>query len=121
MRVLIYSLEGDSSGIAWQMHQEGAQVWLYIKERWARRTMDGLIPHVQTLEEGLSKNPDYILFDLNGEGSFADHLRAKGWKVINGSRLADRLEFDRAYGVKLCQQYGIKTPKTVSFNNVDEA
>jgi phosphoribosylamine--glycine ligase len=121
MRILIYSLEGDSSGLAYQMHQEGAQVWLFIKERSMRRTMEGIVPHVQTLEEGLSKKPDYILFDLNKDGKVADKLRADGWKVINGSALADKMEFDRAYGVKLCEQYGIKTPKTTEFNSVDDA
>lgn len=121
MRVLIYSLEGDSSGIAYQMHREGASVDLFVKEKWARRTMEGIVPHVETLEEGLKNKPDYILFDLNGEGETADKLRADGWKVINGSKLADKLEFDRAYGVKVCKQYGINTPKTVEFSNVDEA
>lgn len=121
MRILIHSKEGDSGGIAYQMQKEGAQVDLFIKEKWARRQMEGVVPHVETIEEGLKNKPDLILFDLNGEGNDADRLRADGWKVVCGSKMADKMEFDRAYGVKLCQQYGIKTPKTTEFKNVDEA
>lgn len=121
MKVLIYSLEGDSAGLAYQMHREGASVDLFIKNKWARRSMEGIVPHVETLEEGLKNKPDYILFDLNGDGAVADKLRSDGWKVINGSKMADRLEFDRSYGVKICQQNGIRVPKTVEFSNVDEA
>lgn len=121
MRVLLHSKEGDSSGLAWQMQKEGATVDLFIKEKWARSHMEGIVPHVETLEEGLKNKPDYILFDLNGDGQTADKLRADGWKVINGSVLADKMEFDRGYGVKLCDQYGIKTPKTTPFSSVDDA
>ncbi len=121
MRVLIHSKEGDSSGLAWQMQKEGAQVDLFIKEKWARRQMEGIVPHVETLEEGLRNKPDFILFDSNGDGETADKLRADGWRVVCGSRLSDKLEFDRAYGVKVCKQYGIKTPVTTEFKNVDAA
>jgi phosphoribosylamine-glycine ligase len=121
MRVLIHSREGDSSGLAWQMQKEGASVDLFVKDKSMRRTMEGIIPHVETLEEGLKNKPDFIIFDLNGDGKTADDLRKDGWKVINGSALADRMEFDRAWGVKLCQQVGIKTPKTTEFDNVDAA
>lgn len=121
MKILIYSLEGDSSGLAYSMQKEGAKVDLFVKKKWARPTMEGLVPKVETLEEGLVNKPDFILFDLNGDGPIADSLRKEGWKVVNGSALADRMEFDRAWGVKLCEQYGIRTPKTMEFKNVDEA
>jgi phosphoribosylamine--glycine ligase len=121
MRILIYSIEGDSAGLAWQMQREKADVTLFIKNSWARRQMDGLVKKVQTLEQGLETKPDFILFDLNGDGAVADKLRADGWKVVNGSKLADRLEFDRAWGVKICEQYGIRTPRTTPFETVEEA
>lgn len=103
------------------MQKEGATVDFFVKEKWARRQMEGIVPKVETLEEGLRNKPDVILFDLNGDGETADKLRSDGWKVVNGSKFADKLEFDRAYGVKVCQQYGIKTPKTTEFKAVDEA
>lgn len=121
MRILLHSAEGDSAGLAWQMQNEGAKIDLFIKEKSCRRQMEGIVPHVETLEEGLKNNPDVILFDLNGDGETGDKLRKDGHKVINGSKLADRLEFDRAWGVKICEQYGIKVPKTTKFENVAEA
>lgn len=121
MRVLIHSAEGDSAGLAWQMQKEGATVDFFVKAKWARRQMEGIVPHVETLEEGLKNKPDFVLFDLNGDGETADSLRKDGWKVIGGSKMCDRMEFDRAWGVKLCEQYGIKTPKTTQFENVESA
>jgi phosphoribosylamine-glycine ligase len=121
MKILLHSKEGDSAGLAWQFQKEGASVDFFIKEKWARRQMEGIVPHVETLEEGLKNNPDFILFDLNGDGESGDKLRKDGWKVINGSKMADKMEFDRAWGVKLCEQYGIKTPKTTQFKAVEEA
>lgn len=121
MRILFISKEGDSSGIWMQCQKEGAKVSAYIDEKWARRIMDGIVPKCESVEEGLKENPDVIVVDLNGLGKLADKLRKDGWRVVGGSELADRLEFDRSYGVKVAQQYGIKVPKTTEFNNVDEA
>lgn len=121
MKILFVSKEGDSAGLWWTCKEQGATVSAFIKEKWARRIMDGIIPKVETLEEGLSAKPDVIVFDLNGMGKEADKLRKVGHKVVCGSELADKLEFDRAWGVKICQQYGVKTPKTTEFSNYDEA
>ena len=121
MRILLHSKEADSAGLAWIFKKEGATVDFFVKEKWARRQMEGIIPHVETLEEGLANKPDFVLFDLNGDGKEADRLRAGGWRVVGGSALVDKMEFDRAWGVKLCKQYGIKTPDTTEFKNVDEA
>lgn len=121
MKILIHSSSGDSGGLAYMMKKEGADVWLYIKDPFSKRVMDGLIPQVDTLEAGLKQKPDFILFDLNGSGEKADQLRKDGWKVVGGSSLADKLEMDRAYGVSLAKQNGIKTPKTVEFKKIDEA
>lgn len=103
------------------MQREGAQVTLYIKEPNSRRVMDGIVPHVNTIEDGLSKKPDVVLFDLNGDGDLADKIRSDGYKVICGSKMMDKLELDRSYGVKVAKQYGIKVPTTTEFKNVDEA
>src|SRR5258708_1670201 len=121
MKILIHSASGDSGGLAFIMHREGASVDLYIKDAFSRKVLDGIVPHVESLEEGLKKKPDLIIFDLNGDGEKADKLRKDGWKVIGGSKLCDRLEMDRSWGVQVAKQYGIKVPKTVEFKNIDEA
>lgn len=121
MKVLIYSLYGDGGGLAYQMKQEGAQVDLYIDEPFFRKQMVGLVPHVESLEEGLKNKPDFIIFDLNGEGAIADKLRKDGWKVVGGSALADKLENDRSYGAKVAKQYGIPTPEQTEFKDIGAA
>jgi hypothetical protein len=76
MKILIHSKEGDSAGLAWQFQKDGADVSFFIKEKWARRQMDGIVPKVETLEEGLKTKPDFILFDLNGDGETADKVKS---------------------------------------------
>lgn len=121
MRILLHSAYGDAGGLAWMMQREGAKVDLYIKDSFSRRVMDGLVPHVDSIEEGLKNRPDVILFDLNGDGATGDKLRKDGWNVIGGSSFADRLEMDRSYGAKVAKQYGIKCPQTTEFTSIDEA
>lgn len=103
------------------MKEEGADVKVFIKDSFSRKIGDGLFDHVDSIEEGLKTKPDFILFDLNGNGGVGEKLRKDGWKVIGGSPFADKLEMDRAYGVKVAKQFGIKTPKTVEFKKIDEA
>src|SRR5258708_12094223 len=103
------------------MHREGASVELYIKDAFSRKVLDGIVRNGGSLEEGLKKKADLMNFELNGEGEKADKLRKDGWKVIGGSKLCDRLEMDRSWGVQVAKQYGIKVPKTVEFKNIDEA
>lgn len=121
MKILWYSLWGDGGGIAYQMVREGAQVDLFIKNPFFRKQMSGLVPHVESLEEGLKNKPDLIVFDLNGEGELADKLRKDGWKVVGGGVLADRLENDRAWAGKVAKQYGISTPESSEFKDVESA
>ena len=118
MRVLIHSQAGDIGGVALQMVKEGATVDLFIKEKSYRRSMEGLVPHVDSIEEGLRNKPDLVLFDLNGDGELADKIRKDGYKVIGSSVMADRLEMDRSYGVKVAKQYGIHVPKTTEFKDI---
>src|ERR1700684_4321983 len=105
MRILIHSQAGDIGGIAYQMGKEGAKVDLFIKEKAYRQAMDGLVTKVETIEEGLKNSPDFVIFDLNGDGDLADKIRKDGYKVIGASALADRLEMDRSYGGKVAKQY----------------
>lgn len=121
MKTLFISKEGDSSALWWKMQNEGSQVWAWIKEPWARRVMQGIVPTVSTLEEGLSKRPDTIVFDGNGMGEIAEKLRKDGFKVFGGSKLADKLEYDRSYGGKVAQQYGILVPRTQRFEDIKSA
>lgn len=121
MRILLHSGFGDSAGLAYQMQSEGAKVDFFIKERSNRDVMAGVVPQVETLEEGLKNKPDFVLMDLNGDGKTADKMRKDGFSVVAGSEWADKLEMDRSYGVNVAKQYGLKVPKTTEFTNLNEA
>jgi phosphoribosylamine---glycine ligase len=121
MRILVHDTTADFVGIAYQMQKEGATVDLFIKDKAYRRAMDGIVPKVESMEEGLRNKPDLVIFSLNGEGALADKIRKDGFKVIGGSELADRMEMDRAWGGKLAKQYGLRVPNTTEFKDVGSA
>lgn len=121
MRFLIHDQTADFAGIAYQMVREGAEVDLFIEDKFYRQAMDGLVPKVESVREGLSKKPDAVIFSLNGNGDLADKIRKDGYKVIGASALADRLEMDRSYGGKVAKQYGLHVPRTTEFKDVESA
>lgn len=121
MRILIHSSSADSGGLAYLMQKEGAQVDFYVKDPSYRRGMEGIVPHVETMDEGLRNKPDVVLFDLNGDGDEAERIRRMGFKVVGGSQIADRLEMDRNYGTSVAKQYGLKVPKTTEFKDLSQA
>jgi phosphoribosylamine---glycine ligase len=118
MRVLIHDASADFAGIAYQMQKEGTKVDLFVKDPFYRNAMEGLVNKVDTMEEGLRHSPDLVIFSLNGDGDLADKIRKDGYKVIGSSVMADRLEMDRSYGVKVAKQYGIHVPKTTEFKDI---
>lgn len=121
MRVLIHDATADFVGIAYQMVKEGAQVDLFIKDKFYRQAMDGIVPKVESMEEGLKNKPDFVIFSLNGDGELADKIRKDGYRVIGASAMADKLEMDRSYGVKVAKQYGFHVPKTTEFKDIGAA
>jgi phosphoribosylamine--glycine ligase len=121
MRILIHDPSADFAGIAYQMVKEGATVDLFIKDKFYRQAMAGLVPTVETMEEGLAHKPDVVIFSLNGNGDLADKIRKDGYKVIGSSALADKLEMDRSYGVKVAKQYGLSVPRTTEFKDIGAA
>lgn len=121
MRILIHDASADLAGVAYRMVKEGAKVDLFIEDKFYRQAMEDIVPKVNSMDEGLSKNPDFVIFSLNGKGKEADAIRKRGFKVIGASEFADRLEMDRAYGVNVAKQYGIKVPKTTEFKDLSQA
>ena len=121
MRILAHDASADFAGIAYQMQKEGTKIDLFIADKSYRQAMDGLLPKVESLEEGLKNKPDLVIFSLNDDGEEADKVRKQGFKVMGSSAFAKKLEMDRAYGVKVAQQFGLKVPKTTEFSSVEEA
>jgi phosphoribosylamine---glycine ligase len=122
-KFLFISHGGDADGLCLRIQAEGHQVLLYHVKPFARQTnlYDGLVPQPNTLQAALRWNPDVVIFDQVGEGRLADRLRAQGLKVWGGSALMDKMENNRAYGLKLMTQAGIKIPETHAFHDATEA
>jgi phosphoribosylamine--glycine ligase len=121
MKILVISKGADSAGLWHTLKSEGHDIFVFIKESWARDVAQNMIDHVSSVEEGVSRKPDFIVFDMSGMGGQADELRKRGFKVIGASALADKLEHDRSYGVSVAKQFGVEVPATVEFKTVDEA
>lgn len=121
MNIFVVSKSGDSAALWHRMKSEGHNVFVYIKEPDMRDVAEGMIEKVSSIEEGMKKNPLYVLFDMSGMGKEADEIRKQGKKVIGASEFADKLEMDRSYGVSVAKQYGLSVPETTEFKTVEEA
>ena len=120
MKILIVSVHGDGVMMAQQMALEGHQVMLHMMDKDVNRSFEGIVWKTDDWEKAASES-DFTIFDANEHGDKAEMLRAKGLKVWGGSRLADKLENDRAFGNEVMERAGIPIPETKHFKNAAEA
>lgn len=125
----------DSSGLGWtkKLLEEGEQVILLkgplqepvkpIEQEQYDRIGRGLVEVGYTDPETIAslRGPaTYWLFDRNVFPELADQLRADGQKVFGTSSLCERMENDRAYACGIANQYGLPSPPTYDFSNIDD-
>lgn len=120
MKFRLVSKNGDALGIAFRLAAEGYDVDFCIKEPKARPSYEGLLPQVESPAYKLTKDT-ILLFDMAGMGRLANQLRNEGYKVYGGSTIADKLELDREWAIKLAKLAGIKVPKYESFDSFNKA
>lgn len=121
MKFLIVSHRGDGAGLAWKLHQEGHEVFMYMKDPRARGILKGVVTPVSSIRLGVNEGPDVILFDMVGFGKEADKLNDEGWRVIGGGVWNDKLELDRKFASKVMETFGIPTPRSYAFRNLTDA
>jgi len=120
MKFLFISATGDFLPVAKRVKEEGNSVAIWIKSARAKEIelYRGLLSEDEmpaTLSKALDRfdyEPDAVIFDHVGQGDLADELRAHGLPVFNGSKIQDRLEDDRYFGLQVMQRAHIKIPIT---------
>lgn len=117
MKFFIVSLRGDACGMALRLKQEGNEVCIYFKEAYAKKSLEGMIDKVYSINAGLALNPDVVVFDSTGLGKKADELRKQGIPVVGAGAIQDKLELDREYCHEVMEGHGIGIPKSFDFPN----
>jgi len=82
-----------------------------------------LYENILPIEYGLPRNFDkdrIIIYDETGFGDQATALIKKGYQVIGAAQIADKMENDREFAIKLANACKINIPKTFSFKHVSD-
>jgi phosphoribosylamine---glycine ligase len=118
LKFFFISEGGDGAGLALKLQNEGHDVKVWIRDDEAAPRCKGLLKE----HSSFSIDEDTIIVaDCTGSGDFCDALRDSGYLVLGGSRIADRLEMDRAYAQSTFDKAGISTPNTEYFKDWEEA
>jgi len=122
MRFIFVSEQGDSLFLANHIQKAGHDVVMWIINSDAKKIGDGIVPKTDKLDSVLKDKDDtVVVFDMVGQGALADRLRKKGFPVVGGGVINDRLELDRNFGVEVMRAAGIATPKGKSFTSFEAA
>lgn len=122
-RFNIVSETADGMGFGARLIQEGHDVRMWIRNAEAKSVGDRIVPKVGDFEDLIvdaSPDNDVFIFDVSGNGVFADYLYRAGFPVLGGSVLADRLERDREFGASIMRRCDIEVPETLSFTSFED-
>ena len=109
-----------------RLKSRGHDVRVYMSDEESAGVMDGMLHFTPDWKDELewissAGNDGIIVFETASDGILQDKLRVKGYNVIGGSALGDRLESDRAYGQKVLQDHGIRTAAMHEFDDFSDA
>jgi phosphoribosylamine--glycine ligase len=115
-RCRLISKYGDGAALGLRLAAEGHDVDLWIKVPDAPNLYQGILPRVKDWKQGISKDT-ILVFDMSGFGKEVDEYKAKGFRVIGGSKIADEMELDRGFGLAIAENHGIAVPPSQEFND----
>lgn len=105
-----------------RIQERGHDVRVYVGDAGARDIFRGMLTFVDDWERELEWARDGILiFEGIGWGETQDALRTRGFHVVGGSALGDRLETDRAFGQQVLRDIGLPTATSHEFFDFNEA
>src|SRR5437870_2878341 len=105
-KFLFISLIGLSLDLAWQAKQEGHSIKYYLKYP-DDGIGNGFFEMVKDWEKEIDWADIVVFDDVEGLGTHAKRLRAKGKLVFGGTPYTDQLEDDRAFGQDQLRELGI--------------
>lgn len=119
MNILLLSLAGEAMTLVQPLREEGHDVVCHIWSPGAARVGDGLVWKGDDLSS-LAAQADVICFCENGRGYLADQWRGKGYRVWNGGQFAEKLEYDRTFGMKTFAEAGVTIPDTYEVSSISD-
>lgn len=119
MRILGIGSRIDLGDIYLSLIREGHEVRVFAEPDAARGAFGGLVHVVADwrAELGWVGHDGIIMFEKVGQGATQDALRAEGYRVVGGSALGDRLEYDRAFGQAVLRDAGLAIASSVVFDD----
>lgn len=127
MRILGIGSKVELGDLYVSLVREGHEVRVYAGDPSYAGCFEGILPKITDWQAELdwvgrgATNDGFILFERVGVGAQQDALRAQGYRVIGGSALGDRLEYDRAFGQQTLRDAGLQTAEALSFDTAADA
>jgi len=123
MNVLVVSLDLSGADLAYRLQKEGHEVRFFIDEKSQKNNYKRILNIVKDWKKELNwvGMDGLIIFDSVGYGKDQDKLRKKGYSVIGGSELGDKLEHDRQYCKKIFSACNIPVIPSRGFCSIDDA
>ena len=126
MRVLGVGETNDLGDMYLRLIAAGHEVRVHMSDEDSHDVMQGMIDFIPDWRASLQWIRDagadgIVLFETANCGEAQDDLRQRGFNVIGGSALGDRLENDRPYGQRVLADCGLSTACTKEFGSFDDA
>lgn len=93
---------------------------MWIKEPAYKRSGQGIVNRIDSWRSGL-KGADLVVCDMVGFGNLEKVFKTVGVSYLGSSTAMDRLELERAEGMRVFEESGIDIPETHSFSSPEEA
>ena len=123
MKILAVGLRVYLGDLYLNLMREGHEVRVFASDPATQCALGGIITPVEDWIAHLSwvGRTGIVLFEGVSQGAVQDALRKKGYRVVGGSALGDRLELDRAFGQSVLADAGLPIAESHSFECPAEA